>query len=200
MSGYAALALLAILTIAVIPSMYLLWHSCVLATSGLGNGVVEVIRSEVLKAGYAVEINASSATWENPFTLSFWVANVGSASIPVKDLPYIDVIVVFNSTSTGGRIAMWVPYDPRGSPGKDVFWDVEGVRVAGADTEVVNPIRPRPSGPGTAPESGMWDPGEELKFVVYFTPKLAPDTSAPLTVIVVVRSGSCDVFTGVVSS
>lgn len=194
MSGYGGAVILAIIALTILPLSYITWHHNQMLISDFRESLLSVDKYLHEINTYNININESSVYWENKFTLTFWVLNTGSSSIPIDEFGYIDVILIYNG-SKSGEIILWVPYSPKGAPGNEVFWRIEGVRVGGSGSEVINPIYPPPNRIGVSPESGMWDPGEELLFVVYLTPAYAADTTLPVTIFVILRCGCYDQVT-----
>lgn len=194
MSGYSGAIVLAIITLTILPLSYITWHHNQILISDFRESLLFINKYFYEINTYNININESDVYWENQFILTFWVLNTGSSSIPIDEFEYIDVILIYNS-SEGSKIILWVPYNPKGAPGKDIFWRVEGVRVGGSEDEVINPIYPPPNRIGVPPESGMWDPGEELLFVAYLTPAYAADTTLPVTIFISLKCGCYDQVT-----
>jgi len=189
MSGYSSVFILAILTLTIIPISYLSWYNNQVLLSSYENLISTINERIISLRSYSVEVNESTIKWENDTSLSFWVLNSGSISIPVRDLKYIDLILIYE-LSRGGRSIIWIPYNPNGIVGSEIFWRIEGVRVGNGSPEIINKIYPSPGKYNVSPESGQWDPGEELLIVVYLTQSMSANTTALTIIVVSLKSGA----------
>jgi len=195
MSSYAGILTFAILLVTIVPAIYMLWYNNQISTTKFSETLIHVGREFTKRSMYNILINESSISWAaNSYQLTFWVLNTGSASIPVKDFPYIDVILKY-TTKSGVELTLWIPYDPDGVPGNEIFWRVIGVKTGSSFTEAINPLYPSPNN-GLSPTSGMWDPGEELLFEINLTPKYAADTTVPVAICIVLKCGIETLGTG----
>ena len=191
MASYGGIAAFAIIMLMLIPFLSTTWINYRDVLINFEKNSLFLRKRLLDIKAYSLDINESTIAWKNKFILSFWVLNSGTRSISVKEFPYMDLIIVYY-TSSGEMMVLWIPYKPSGTPGTDIFWRIEDIRVYGDGEEIINPIYPPPSGLGVEPESGMWDPGEEVLITAYLTPALAANITAPIFILLALRVGIYD--------
>lgn len=84
------------------------------------------------------------------------VTNVGEQGIPIRDFPYMDVIVVYKKN--GINQTTWVPYDQDGA--STPYWRVSRVFFKDDEGDLINPLKL------TSPTHGVWDPEETLELEI----------------------------------
>ncbi len=198
LSSYSGVIILAIAALIILPVSYITWYHNQILIADYKDTLVTLGNIYLKVKSFSLDINASTIEWRDNKTLCFWVLNSGAASISVNDFTYIDVILTYN-TSDGETITIWVPYNPTGNPGIEIFWRIEGVKVGSKNVEIVNPIYPSPYYVGSKPASGKWDPGEELLFVIYLTPEYSANTTCPVAIYISLKCGVYDYVSGVSS-
>ena len=187
MGGYGIIATVAIITIATLPLIWIVFQATVSQQTYTLEAIARVSEIDRRTESVKIEILNNTLTWDNPRRFTVKIINNGDEGIHFRDFKYMTLI--FDYISKGNRIIRYIPYNQDGGL---EYWRILSVYQSGYTTELVNPFRTGPDG-----NSGIWDPDEIIEIEVWLYPTLRIDEGTSYTLLISTPNGAYDVYRGV---
>ncbi len=187
MGGYSLIATVAILTIAILPLIWITINLNMGTQTKLISTFQELKKMIQNRDQEDIEIIDNSINWTNNTEFTIQIRNIGKVGIHYKDFKYISIIIDYKSSNL--RRIRYIPFIQYNTP---EYWEVLSVYTEGYNKELANPYNQLNN-----TYTGIWDPKEIIVIKIHLDPAYPIDNSSTYSIIFSTPKGSYDIYRGV---